>query len=72
MPLLPSGCGVDEKLTIGGQNEVDARYRKCSHLLTAQLARRRCILILDEFEWVVQQRQEEGIEVWCRCEICRH
>ena len=48
MPLLPSGCGVDDNLTIDGHTEVDVRSRKCSHL-TALSALRRRIMILDGF-----------------------
>ena len=71
MPLSPSGWGVDDNMAVDGYNEVDARSRGCSHLLA--LSSQRCrILILDNFWWVVRQRQEEGIDVRCRWNIGRH
>ena len=47
MPLSPSGCGVENNLTIDEQNGVDVRSRRCSHLL-ALSARRRRIMILEK------------------------
>ena len=46
MPLLSSGCGVDDNLTIDGHNEIDAISRGCYHLLVLS-ARHRRIIILD-------------------------
>ena len=71
MPMSPSGCGVDDNLTIDDHNEVDARSRRCSHIPGLSLRRRR-IMILDKFWRVGWQRQEEGIEVRCLCKIGRH
>ena len=48
MHLLPSGCGMDDNLTVDGHNEVDARSCGCYHLLVLS-ARRRPKTILDEF-----------------------
>ena len=41
--MLPNGCGVDNKLTVDGHKEVDARSRGSSHLLVLS-AWRRCII----------------------------
>ena len=71
MPLSPSGCSVDKNLTVDGHNEVDARSRGCYHLL-ALSARRHHIMILGDFGQVGCYRQEEGIEVRCRCKIGHH
>ena len=48
MPQWPSGCGMDDNLTIGGHNKVDARSRGYSRLLVLS-ARCRHIMILDYF-----------------------
>ena len=60
MPLSPSGCGVDNNLTVDGHNKVDARSCGCS-----LLAWRRNIMILANLSRVGLQRQEEGIYLWC-------
>ena len=71
MPLSPSGCIVDKKLAVDGHNEVDARCRRCSHVLA--LSARRCHIIDSGlFLRVGRQQQEEGIEVWCCCNISHH
>ena len=43
MPLLWNGCGIDKKMAYDGHNEVDARYRWCSQLVTLSTWRR-CII----------------------------
>ena len=48
MPLSPSGCSMDNNLAVDGHNEVDAIYRKGSHLLALSALRRR-IMILENF-----------------------
>ena len=71
MPLSPSGCGMDNNLTINGLNEVNARSCGCFHLL-ALSARRRRMMILDNCLRLGHQWQEEGIELWCLCKIGFH
>ena len=48
MPMLPSGCGVDNNLTVDGHNEVDTISRGCSRLL-ALLAQRHHIINPGQF-----------------------
>ena len=71
MPLSPSGCGMVDNLAVNSHNEVDARSCGCYHLL-ALSARRCCIIDPGRFLTVGCQRQEEGIEVRCLCNIGRH
>ena len=71
MPLLTSSWGVDSNLTVDGHNEVYARSRGWSHLLRIS-ARHHNIMILDKFSQVGHQRQEDVLELRCRCKISRH
>ena len=71
MPLSPSSSDVDDNLTVNGHNEVDAISCGYSHLLAIS-TQHRCKMVLGDFLRLGRQRQEEGIEVWCRCKIGHH